>query len=45
MRPIITLTTDFGDGRYVAQLKGVLLALCPDAVHRRHLAPHSARRT
>ena len=31
MRPIITLTTDFGEGRYVAQLKGVLLGLCPEA--------------
>jgi S-adenosylmethionine hydrolase len=31
MRPIITLTTDFGDGRYVAQVKGVLLSLCRDA--------------
>lgn len=32
MRPVITLTTDFGPGRYVAQMKGVLLSLCPDAV-------------
>lgn len=31
MRPVITLTTDFGFGRYVAQIKGVLLSLCPDA--------------
>lgn len=31
MRPIITLTTDFGHGRYVAQMKGVLLSLCRDA--------------
>lgn len=31
MRPIITLTTDFGYGRYVAQMKGVLLSLCPEA--------------
>jgi S-adenosylmethionine hydrolase len=32
MRPIITLTTDFGtaDG-YVGEVKGVLLSLCPDA--------------
>ena len=29
--PIITLTTDFGPGRYVAQMKGVLLSLCPGA--------------
>jgi S-adenosylmethionine hydrolase len=32
MRPIITLTTDFGDGRFIAQLKGVLLTMCRDAV-------------
>ena len=31
MRPIITLTTDFGYGRYVAQMKGVLLGICPEA--------------
>jgi S-adenosylmethionine hydrolase len=31
MKPIITLTTDFGDGRYIAQMKGVLLGLCRDA--------------
>lgn len=31
MRPIITLTTDFGYGRYVAQMKGVLLSVCRDA--------------
>jgi len=32
MRPLITLTTDFGDGRYLAQVKGVLLSMCPEAV-------------
>ncbi len=31
MRPIITLTTDFGYGRYVAQMKGVIYSICPDA--------------
>lgn len=31
MRPIITLTTDFGPGRYVAQMRGVLLSMCRDA--------------
>jgi S-adenosylmethionine hydrolase len=31
MRPIITLTTDFGEGRYLAQVKGVLLSMCPEA--------------
>jgi S-adenosylmethionine hydrolase len=32
MRPIITLTTDFGIGSpYVAQMKGVILSLCPEA--------------
>lgn len=31
MRPIITLTTDFGYGRYVAQMKGVLLSMCREA--------------
>lgn len=31
MRPLITLTTDFGEGRYLAQVKGVLLSMCPDA--------------
>jgi hypothetical protein len=31
MRPVITLTTDFGFGRYVAQMKGVLLSICPEA--------------
>jgi len=31
MRPVITLTTDFGAGRYVAQMKGVLLSLAPEA--------------
>jgi S-adenosyl-L-methionine hydrolase (adenosine-forming) len=31
MRPIITLTTDFGAGSgYVAQMKGVLLSICRD---------------
>lgn len=30
-RPIITLTTDFGLGRYVAQMKGAILAVCPEA--------------
>ncbi len=32
MRPVITLTTDFGnrDG-YVGTMKGVILAICPDA--------------
>jgi S-adenosyl-L-methionine hydrolase (adenosine-forming) len=30
-RPIITLTTDFGLGSpYVAEMKGVMLAICPD---------------
>lgn len=32
MRPIITLTTDFGIGSpYVAQMKGVVLGFCPEA--------------
>ncbi len=32
-RPIITLTTDFGDADYyVGAMRGVLLSLCPDAV-------------
>ena len=32
MRPLITLTTDFGHGSpYVAQMKGVILGRCPDA--------------
>jgi S-adenosylmethionine hydrolase len=32
MRPLITLTTDFGEGSsYVAQMKGVILSLCPEA--------------
>ena len=32
MRPIITLITDFGQrDPYVASMKGVILALCPDA--------------
>jgi S-adenosyl-L-methionine hydrolase (adenosine-forming) len=31
-RPIITLTTDFGQSSsYVAQMKGVILGICPDA--------------
>src|SRR5262245_62897095 len=31
MRPLITLTTDFGAGSpYVAQMKGVILSLCRD---------------
>lgn len=31
-RPIITFTTDFGEGSpYVAEMKGVALALCPEA--------------
>jgi S-adenosylmethionine hydrolase len=29
--PLITLTTDFGEGAYVAQVKGVLLSLLPGA--------------
>ncbi|RLI39129.1 hypothetical protein DRO60_02075 [Candidatus Bathyarchaeota archaeon] len=33
MRPVITLTTDFGTrDPYVASMKGVLLSLCPGAV-------------
>jgi S-adenosyl-L-methionine hydrolase (adenosine-forming) len=31
MGPLITLTTDFGDGAYVAQMKGVILSLMPEA--------------
>jgi len=32
MRPLITLTTDFGsDSPYVAQMKGVILSICRDA--------------
>jgi S-adenosylmethionine hydrolase len=32
-RPIITLTTDFGDsGHYLGAMRGVLLSACPDAV-------------
>src|SRR5690349_14425841 len=32
MRPIITLTTDFGvESPYVAQMKGVALSICRDA--------------
>ncbi len=31
-RPLITLTTDFGeDGYYVGAMKGVILSICPDA--------------
>jgi hypothetical protein len=30
-RPIITLTTDFGEGHYVGAMKGVILDVCPDA--------------
>jgi S-adenosylmethionine hydrolase len=48
MRPIITLTTDFGDGRYIAQVKGVLLTMCPDAniVDIAHdLPPHDINAT
>lgn len=31
MRPILTLTTDFGEGsRYVAAMKGVVLSIAPD---------------
>ena len=30
-RPIITLTTDFGDGYYVGAVKGAILEICPDA--------------
>jgi len=29
--PLITLTSDFGWGSYVAQMKGVLLSRCPEA--------------
>jgi len=28
--PLVTLTTDFGEGSYVAQVKGVILSLAPD---------------
>ena len=31
MGPLITLTTDFGEGSYVAQMKGVILSLREDA--------------
>ncbi len=32
-RPIVTLTTDFGDtGYYVGAMRGVILSLCPEAV-------------
>jgi hypothetical protein len=31
MGPLITLTTDFGEGTYVAQVRGVLLSLMPEA--------------
>ena len=30
MRPLVTLTTDFGEGTYVAQMKGVVLSLLPE---------------
>ena len=30
-RPIITLITDFGEGYYVAAMKGVILDICQDA--------------
>ena len=30
-RPIITLTTDFGEGHYAGALKGAILDVCPDA--------------
>ena len=31
-RPVVTLTTDFGLGSpYVAQMKGVVLSICPQA--------------
>lgn len=30
-RPIITLTTDFGEGHYVGAMKGVILDICPQA--------------
>lgn len=30
-RPIITLTTDFGEGHYVGAMKGAILDVCPDA--------------
>ncbi|WP_425398875.1 SAM hydrolase/SAM-dependent halogenase family protein [Aeoliella sp.] len=42
-RPIITLTTDFGEGsRYVGAMKGVLLSINPDAdvVDISHTVPH-----
>lgn len=29
--PLVGLVTDFGAGMYVAQVKGVILSLCPDA--------------
>lgn len=32
MGRIITFTTDFGQGPYVAEMKGVALGICPDAV-------------
>jgi S-adenosylmethionine hydrolase len=32
MSPIVTLTTDFGHGTYVAQIKGVILGYCRQAV-------------
>lgn len=30
-RPLITLTTDYGLGRFVAQMKGAILSICPEA--------------
>ncbi|MDA2934050.1 SAM-dependent chlorinase/fluorinase [Acidobacteria bacterium AH-259-D05] len=30
-RPIITLTTDFGEGYYVGAMKGAMLEVCPEA--------------
>jgi hypothetical protein len=45
-RPIITITTDFGEsGHYIGAMRGVLLSTCPDAVlvditHR--ITPYSA---
>ena len=31
MGPLITLTTDFSEGSYVAQMKGVILSINPAA--------------
>ncbi|QDU56431.1 SAM hydrolase/SAM-dependent halogenase family protein [Aeoliella mucimassa] len=42
-RPIVTLTTDFGEGsRYVGAMKGALLAVCPELtiVDISHAVPH-----